>query len=1190
MESEDCEVYSPIPSDDEGFTEVPFRSSRTIFRGKPSSGTARSATVTFAPNTPHQAPVSGPSASAAASRQNIKVPPTPVELPQTTPSILNLALSNTLPPEFLTANMILTIKLPPRQPSEPKRIIIIEINNTLFNTIINTLKIIAPSSIIASAWSLGLLLGIGPPPPTKEINELTQYIYQIIFRWPPSADITLSQVQEIITTSTSAQPHSTIIPTRSRRSDQPPSTFADTPLLCSLIFSRDITSAAPFSLKVKSFALTYQFTVALHDNCSDKRIHEVLISIMSTITDKQASLSDTEKFFQRVIPIHKDNTSAPRISNNWRHLATFQRIPGAECQQLFQRLMTIHKQHRAKLLLPSSDLSARLKNASFSFFNEMKQSKIKTNTNLIDWMVTAFNTFATHNPLSLQTETESESSGSDKPRDPQNPWKPLTNLIPPGMPPLFQHYNEAVHQYQAEKAAHLKQAKIFYSPSLTSLSPLHSTPLSISFTKTIENTVYTVEGPMLFTRYDFGQLTTIEERKVGNTCLLLCLAAATKLNPADLSTYFTSRTKMLSEANLLYDKHEELRDDWANFCHPSSPPNFSHLASNFPRTQKDDWAGSFTLGTSIALNHISTLAPTEICNCSILFITDDPSDNDNHDIHIDISDVPNRLAYFPPRDIIEGTTPISIIILHRHNHYTLLSPLTSQHDAIGQILTFLGASAAARHHPYIPLQYSHDIPNIAHLVGLSSLCTDTDTLDTAHRLLHKDIYDHFGRSLPGSQLDAPLHDTFNPAFEAADDPFTPSPAPGNKHHRRMDDLSSSEAAQQAPRPRDSQSPVVIVISSMSLSSSSPPSERGNTPTYCHPHTPFDLSDFGSNGGNLQPSSSSSPPSERENTPVHRYPPTPSHPSDLGTTCGDAQPSLDDPSSPENLSSPSQSGTSASSTTDPPPWPIERIIRCAPVDVTERPCPLSPTNARNLTYLVHRKHLTNIWVPYNTIRNTTECDHFIRSFPEITGHVYLNSPPPPINSQTDTNSITSSTNLGDLVFPLNSESRFHFQIGVRGDASSDTTSLSGSYDQSAIASPSTSVQPSILSTGSFHPHAADTSHPTYRLPQCSNPMCASMTFGCFHQDNHACDICFRTILFAEYGYHCPHCDRDYCVTCHPIHWTPISSIPSTQADPSLPTTQEILSVEIDPSPPLPSSSHNARAPHTVASHSRVGPKD
>ena len=1137
MEPEDCEIHSPNASDDEGFSEVPSR-------GKPSSGTSRSTKVTFAPNTPHQAPVSGPSASAAAFRQNIKVPPTPVELPQTTSSILNLESSNILPSDFLTANMILTIKLPPKQPSDPKRIIIIETNNTLFNAVIATLKIMAPNSIVTFAWSLGLLIGIGPPPPTEGIEELTQYIYQVLFRWPPSADITELQVQDIITASSAAQPHSTIIPTRSRRSDQPPSTFTDTPLLCSLIFSKNITAAIPISLKIKSLALTYQFTVALNDNCSDKRIREVLIFIMSTITNQQASFNDTEKFFQRVTPIHKDHTSAPRISNNWRHLATFQRSPSTNCQQRFHRLMVLHKNHRSKLLLPTSDLSARLKNASFSFFNEMKQSKAKTNTNLIDWMVSDFNAFTTHNPLSLGTETDSESSSatSEKLRNPANPWAPLANLIPPGMLPPFQNYNESLHQYQADKRAHLNQPKISYTPSSTPLSPIHSTSLSISFTTTVENIVYTVEGPLLFTRYDFGQFTTFKDKQVGNTCLLLCLAAATKLNPADLASYFISRTTMLTDANRLYDKDKSLRDNWEIFCHPSPPPNFVHLASNFPLTKIADWAGSFTLGATLAFNHISTLAPSEVCNCSILFITDDPSD-DNHDICIDAADAPNRIAYFPPREL-HDTPPIPVIILHRHNHYTLLSPLKPQHDAINQILTFLGDSAACRHHPYIPLQYSHAVPNIAHLVGLSSSCIDIDALHVAHQLLHKDISDNLDRSLPPSQSTLPTN---------SDDIFTPSPALGNKHHRRIDNPGSSETAQQALRPRDSQSPVII-ISSMSLSSSSPPSERGHTP-------------------------------------VHRYPPTSFHPSDFGANGGDIQPSPDDPSSPENLTPPPfQLNSSASSTTDPPPWLIERIIRCAPVAVDERPRPSSPTNARNFTYLVHRKHLANIWVPYSTIRNTTACDHFIISCPEITGHTYLNSPPPSINSQTDTNSVTSSTNLGDLVFPQNSESRFRLQVGVRGNASSDTSSLSGSYDQSAIGSPSTSAQPSITSTGSFHPHATDTSHPTWRLPQCTNPICASMVFGCFHQDNHSCDICFRLITVFEYGYHCPHCDRDYCITCHPIHWVPTSSLPSTQVESSCPTTQEILSVEIDPSPPPSHLAHHAPSPHTVAPHSRVESED
>ena len=374
----------------------------------------------------------------------------------------------------------------------------------------------------------------------------------------------------------------------------------------------------------------------------------------------------------------------------------------------------------------------------------MKQSKIKTNSNLIDWMVSAFNTFTEKNPLSLQTGTESESSAGQ--RDPRNPWKAtekLANLVIPTIAPPMENYNEFLHQQQLEKLSHLKQPQMSYPPSSTSVKPIHSAPLSISITSTHANVTYTVNGPVLFTRHDLGQTITSNSKKFDQCCLLLCLAATIKLNPADLATYFTARASMLLEANTLYNKHQELQDDWTNFCHPSHPPNFMHLVSNFPHTTNNNWAGSFKLGGTVDLLHMTTLAPSEVCNCSILFITDDNTDgSDSHDIHIDKNDLPNRLAYFPPREVTQGTTPTSIIILHRHSHYTILSPSNnSDNNAIFQILSFLDESTAiSRHHPYIPSNYSARIPNIAHLVGCSSLCTDIDSLSTSHGLLYKDIH------------------------------------------------------------------------------------------------------------------------------------------------------------------------------------------------------------------------------------------------------------------------------------------------------------------------------------------------------------------------------------------------------------------------------------------------------------------
>jgi hypothetical protein len=181
------------------------------------------------------------------------------------------------------------------------------------------------------------------------------------------------------------------------------------------------------------------------------------------------------------------------------------------------------------------------------------------------------------------------------------------------------------------------------------------------------------------------------------------------------------------------------------------------------------------------------------------------------------------------------------------------------------------------------------------------------------------------------------------------------------------------------------------------------------------------------------------------------------------------------------------------------------------------------------------------------------------------------------SHPDSSSATpsSSVDLGNLVTdqtPAN-ESRYQLQLGVRGHASSDTTSASGSYLSSGVGSQlSSSFARSLDSTGSFHPHFMDTvTYPIFNPPSCTNRICDSMTFGCFHEDNHSCDFtaCRCQIEHGEFGWHCPHCDRDYCITCRPVPWDPVSSIPSTQN----PGTQELL--------------HNDNPPLPVASHSQAG---
>ena len=1194
----DTRNFSDNAFDDEDFDERPFV--QVTSRGN-HSGRGRSMHGPKASIPKNlQAPSNGPLAASATSRPNRRDPlaniPLHIQVLQASghldsdntaplpinpsPILQTLQNMNVFPQEFPKETMIVTIKLPQKEASAPKRIIIMDITPSFFNTIVEALKTSAPDSIISESWSLALIVGIGPSPPPENEEDVTQYMFQILFRWSPSSSITHSQVQHIITTA-SASAHLEIpIITRSRRSDQPHSVFADTPLNCTCIFSRNITEAIPHSIKTRSPSLSYQFTLALHDNCPDSRILEVLSTISGMILNR--CVSPSEKTFLQISPTWSTFTAAPRISNNWRHVAVFHRQPTDDCPRLLNSLLSLHKLHRSKLLLPTTDPASKVKNATFSFFNEMKQSKTKTNSNLIDWMVSAFNTFTDSNPISLQTETESESSATVQ-RDPRNPWKTtkkLANLIIPTMAPPMENYNEFLHQLQLQKFLHLKQPGKHYPPSSTSVvAPIHSAPLSISVTSTHANITYTVNGPALFTRYDFGQIITSNSKQFGQCCLFLCLAAAIKLNPADLAAYFTTRASMLCEVNTLYNKHQELQDDWTNFCHPSHPPNFTHLVSNFPYAKKNNWAGSFTLGGTVDLHHMTTLAPSEICNCSILFITDDNSDgSDSHDIYIDKNDLPNRLAYFPPREVTQGTTPTSIIILHRHSHYTLLTPSNnSDNNAILQILSFLDESVAiARHYPYIPSNYSAQIPNFAHLVGCSSMCTDIDSLSISHELLYKDICDYIGRSQPGSQADNP-HNTaaarsepplegshalpiliedpnpfliedsnppllprspLSPAFLSllatrapallrqwrtrnapspaatritANTQSTPSPLPGGKHHRGADP-GSAEAAHTAPRQNSANTPPTI--NNLSIHSASPPPQAD---------TPFGI--------------------PQDGTPF------------FGMHCDDiVQSSPDDPSS---LSSAS-AASSHPSVAEPPPWSIERIIRCAYVADEERPCPDSPTNARNIRYLVHRHHLCNIWAPYSTVRTTAACDRFIINNPVITGHTFTQIFPPS-SSDTPSNSNSSSIDLGELVTPqARNESIFRFQPGVRGNVSSDTSSLSGSYSASGVGSHvSSSLPPSLDSTGSFHPHFTPTSFATFRPPDCTNRICASMTFGCFHQNNHACDLspCSRQIEYGEFGWHCPHCDRDYCITCCPVPWDPVSSL--TEASLTQDLTQDSL---------------------------------
>jgi hypothetical protein len=148
------------------------------------------------------------------------------------------------------------------------------------------------------------------------------------------------------------------------------------------------------------------------------------------------------------------------------------------------------------------------------------------------------------------------------------------------------------------------------------------------------------------------------------------------------------------------------------------------------------------------------------------------------------------------------------------------------------------------------------------------------------------------------------------------------------------------------------------------------------------------------------------------------------------------------------------------------------------------------------------------------------------------------------------SINSETDLGALVNKKcgRNDNRFAAPIGVRGYASSDETSISGSL-YSSSQSATTSHTPSIFSTGSFHP-APIPSNADRPLCKCHR----SMQFGCFTQDNHRCDgpDCSAHIPANTFGWHCEICSFDFCIICQPPNFPFSQDLSQSSLDDSLST--------------------------------------
>jgi hypothetical protein len=189
--------------------------------------------------------------------------------------------------------------------------------------------------------------------------------------------------------------------------------------------------------------------------------------------------------------------------------------------------------------------------------------------------------------------------------------------------------------------------------------------------------------------------------------------------------------------------------------------------------------------------------------------------------------------------------------------------------------------------------------------------------------------------------------------------------------------------------------------------------------------------------------------------------------------------------------------------------------------------------------------------------------------------HTESPSTLVSSMT-LSSLDSQADLGDYVAKQGrrGESKFQQRVWVKGGASSDETSESG--ELSPDRSPSPSCTPSVFSTGTFHDHLVPSHVELPPCTSCSRPL----VFGQFHDSNHNCDGHGGTIRRKAYGWHCAMCDVDYCITCIPIDWEPVSEFASSAA------SSQTLQLS-SPAPSLPDSANSQQypPPSPVASRRR-----
>jgi hypothetical protein len=246
-------------------------------------------------------------------------------------------------------------------------------------------------------------------------------------------------------------------------------------------------------------------------------------------------------------------------------------------------------------------------------------------------------------------------------------------------------------------------------------------------------------------RHDYGQYAySLDGRKRDKCCAALCLSAATGLTPAQLLEFFTERTDMIAEINAFATKCPDAVRDWESY---TDKDGFRHLCTATEFGSKDSWAANYAIGQDFDTRYMLTLTPLEVRNTPIVVFHDDTGFTD---VTISLADTHFPHCIFPPSDPASLIAPV--FLLHRGGHYTILKT-ASDADSKSYyeiVLSQLTAQTTMCHIPNITQDMA--MPTIAYAIGLTSPCSELDSLRVAHSVLMQSMREKHSLDRPAPSV------------------------------------------------------------------------------------------------------------------------------------------------------------------------------------------------------------------------------------------------------------------------------------------------------------------------------------------------------------------------------------------------------------------------------------------------------